>query len=60
MAYATLERRHEGPKRAKISMTIAPQLERAIRDAAAERGVALSWLIEDTLAAALLPACNNP
>ena len=60
MAYATLERRHEGSRRAKLSVTIAPQLERAIRDAAAERGVALSWLIEDTLAAALLPACNTP
>jgi hypothetical protein len=55
MAYTTLVRRREGPRRAKISMTIAPQLDKAIRDAAAERGVALSWLIEDTLAAALLP-----
>ena len=60
MAYTALERRHEGPRRAKLSVTIAPQLERAIREAAAARGVALSWLIEDTLAAALLPASNTP
>ena len=28
MAYDTLVRRREGPRRAKISMTIAPQLDR--------------------------------
>lgn len=60
MAYTTLERRREGPRRAKVTVTIAPQLDRAIRDAAAERGVALSWFIEDTLSAILLPASSNP
>ena len=44
------ERRHEGPKRARLSVTLAPELSRALRKAAAERGVALSWVIEDALA----------
>ena len=56
MAYTALERRHEGPKRARLSVTLAPELSRALRKAAAERGVALSWVIEDALA----DACSLP
>lgn len=51
MATMTMpERRHEGPKRARLSVTVAPDLARALREAAAERGVAVSWIIEDALA----------
>jgi hypothetical protein len=60
MDHRTLTRRHEGANRAKMTVTIAPQLARAIRDAAAEQGVAVSWFIEDTLSAILFPACNTP
>lgn len=45
-----LDRRHEGPKRARLSVTVAPGLARALREMAADRGVALSWVIEDALA----------
>lgn len=60
MDHRTLARRHEGPNRAKMTMTIAPQLAQAIRDRATEQGVAVSWFIEDTLSAILLSASSNP
>lgn len=50
LSTSTLERRHEGPKRARLSVTMAPELARALRDAAAEQGLPLTHVIEDALA----------
>jgi hypothetical protein len=50
LSTSTLERRHEGPKRARLSVTLAPGLVRALREAAAEQGLPLTHVIEDTLA----------
>ncbi len=60
LSISTLERRHEGPKRARLSVTLAPDLARALREAAADRDMPLTHVIEDSLAAAFLPACNTP
>ncbi len=56
LSISTLERRHEGPKRARLSVTLAPELARAVRKVAADRGLPLAHVIEDTLAERFGPA----
>jgi hypothetical protein len=46
----TILRRREGPKRERLSVTLAPGLARKLRDIAADQGIALTWVIEDALA----------
>lgn len=46
----TILRRREGPKRERLSVTLAPALARKLRDIAADQGIALTWVIEDALA----------